>query len=66
MADIENSQLINGIKIITPQIFGDERGMFVETFRQEWLREDAPTMVQGNRATKAVPNGTYQKSSWCK
>ena len=52
MADIENSQLINGIKIITPQIFGDERGMFVETFRQEWLPEDAPTMVQGNRATK--------------
>ena len=41
MADIENSQLINGIKIITPQIFGDERGMFVETFRQEWLPEDA-------------------------
>jgi dTDP-4-dehydrorhamnose 3,5-epimerase len=52
MADIENSQLINGIKIITPQIFGDERGMFVETFRQEWLPEDAPTMVQGNRATR--------------
>lgn len=52
MTNIENSQIIDDVLIITPQIFGDERGVFVETFRQEWLPENAPTMVQGNRATR--------------
>ena len=52
MATIEKSDLINDVIIVTPQVFGDERGMFVETFRQEWLPEDAPSMVQGNRATR--------------
>ena len=52
MANIEKSSLINDVLIITPQVFSDDRGMFVETFRQEWLPENAPTMVQGNRATR--------------
>lgn len=52
MTNIENSAIIDDVLIITPQIFGDERGVFVETFRQEWLPENAPMMVQGNRATR--------------
>lgn len=52
MATIEKSDLIDGILVVTPDIFGDERGYFVETFRQEWLPLDAPTMVQGNRGTR--------------
>ncbi|MFN8016021.1 MAG: dTDP-4-dehydrorhamnose 3,5-epimerase family protein [Acidimicrobiia bacterium] len=52
MAKVEKSTEINDVLIITPDVFGDERGMFVETFRQEWLPENAPTMVQGNRATR--------------
>ncbi len=52
MATIEKSDEIQDILIITPDVFGDERGMFVETFRQEWLPENAPMMVQGNRATR--------------
>lgn len=49
---VEKSDLIDDVLIITPDIFGDERGFFVETFRQEWLPDNAPTMVQGNRGTR--------------
>jgi dTDP-4-dehydrorhamnose 3,5-epimerase len=52
MAKVEKSDVINDVLIVTPDVFGDERGMFVETFRKEWLPEGAPEMVQGNRATR--------------
>ena len=70
MAVIEKSDLIDDVLIITPDVFGDERGMFVETFRQEWLPEDAPTMVQGNRATRkkgslvGMHYHLYQEDFW--
>jgi dTDP-4-dehydrorhamnose 3,5-epimerase len=38
--------------LMTPPVFGDERGSFVETFRQEWLAIGAPLMVQANRAER--------------
>ena len=28
---------IPDVVLLTPQVFGDERGFFMETFRQEWL-----------------------------
>ena len=70
MANIENSQIINDVLIVTPDVFGDDRGMFVETFRQEWLPENAPTMVQGNRATRkkgslvGLHYHLYQEDFW--
>ena len=51
VAEIERSSVIEGIVVVTPQVFGDERGRFVETFRAEWVPEARP-MVQANRADR--------------
>lgn len=70
MAKIDKSDLIDDVLIVTPDIFGDERGFFVETFRQEWLPENAPTMVQGNRGTRkkgavvGMHYHLYQEDFW--
>jgi len=70
MPEIEKSDLINDVLIVTPQTFGDERGFFVETFRQEWLPENAPTMVQANRADRqkgslvGLHYHLYQEDFW--
>jgi dTDP-4-dehydrorhamnose 3,5-epimerase len=40
---------IDGVRLVRLQVHGDERGRFIETFRQEWF-EGAPAMVQGNRS----------------
>ncbi len=53
MATVTKSPAIDGVVIVEPKIWGDERGMFAETFRQEWLPEDVPHMVQGNRADRS-------------
>jgi dTDP-4-dehydrorhamnose 3,5-epimerase len=50
MAVIE-ATTIDGVIIVEPKVWGDDRGFFVETFRQEWLG-DAPAMVQANRADR--------------
>ena len=52
MPEIMKSKEIAGVVIVTPDVHGDNRGRFVETFRQEWLPAGAPTMVQGNRADR--------------
>jgi dTDP-4-dehydrorhamnose 3,5-epimerase len=51
MATITDSDVIAGVQIITPQVFGDERGMFVETYRREWFRHGRE-MIQGNRGDR--------------
>ena len=43
---------IDDVLVVGPDLHGDERGLFVETFRQEWLGPGAPTMVQANRADR--------------
>jgi len=51
VASVTESEEIAGVCIVEPSVFGDERGVFVETYRREWLplgRE----MVQGNRADR--------------
>jgi dTDP-4-dehydrorhamnose 3,5-epimerase len=53
MATVTASPAIDGVVIVEPTIWGDERGMFAETFRQEWLPEGSPQMVQGNRADRS-------------
>jgi dTDP-4-dehydrorhamnose 3,5-epimerase len=40
---------ISGVLLVRLRGHGDERGRFMETFRQEWF-PDAPPMVQGNRS----------------
>jgi dTDP-4-dehydrorhamnose 3,5-epimerase len=48
---IEKSEQIEGVILVTPDIYGDDRGFFIETYRREWLplgRE----MIQGNRGDR--------------
>jgi dTDP-4-dehydrorhamnose 3,5-epimerase len=51
MAKISESDVIKGVQIVEPQMHGDSRGIFIETYRREWFplgRE----MLQGNRGDR--------------
>lgn len=51
MATFITSASIEGVVEVVPQVFADDRGYFVETYRREWFglgRE----MVQGNRGNR--------------
>ena len=43
---------IPDVKIIEPKVFGDERGFFLETFRNDWFQEHVAnvTFVQDNHS----------------
>jgi dTDP-4-dehydrorhamnose 3,5-epimerase len=43
---------IDDVKIIEPTVFGDERGFFMETFRDDWFKEHCAnvTFVQDNQS----------------
>jgi dTDP-4-dehydrorhamnose 3,5-epimerase len=43
---------IDDVKILKPQVFGDERGYFLETFRDAWFREHVADVnfVQENQS----------------
>ncbi len=47
---------IADVKIIEPKLFGDERGFFMETFRDEWFRNHIAerTFVQENHSKSAA------------
>ena len=51
MATIIESDLIQGVHLVEPAIFGDERGVFVETYRREWI-PGGREMIQANRADR--------------
>ena len=51
MPTITPSEIIDGVVIIEPQLFGDERGYFVETYRREWFPQGRE-MIQGNRGNR--------------
>lgn len=51
MPAIEQSSVIDGVVIVPLEVFGDERGRFVETYRREWFA-DRDEMVQGNHSEK--------------
>lgn len=53
MATIEELAAIAGVRVVTPDVHGDERGVFVETYRRQWF-PDGREMVQGNRADRAA------------
>jgi len=43
---------IPDVKIIEPKVFGDDRGFFLETFRDDWFKENVAnvTFVQDNHS----------------
>lgn len=51
MALIYPSTEINGVVVVCPEVFSDERGSFVETYRSEWF-PNQPEMLQSNRADR--------------
>jgi dTDP-4-dehydrorhamnose 3,5-epimerase len=51
MADLIPSALIDDVVLVRPDVHGDERGRFVETYRRSWF-PDRPEMIQGNRSEK--------------
>lgn len=46
---------ISDVKLLEPKVFGDERGFFMETFRDEWFRANVAerTFVQENHSKSA-------------
>jgi dTDP-4-dehydrorhamnose 3,5-epimerase len=51
MATVTESDVIRDVYLVEPSIFGDDRGIFVETYRREWF-PNGREMVQGNRANR--------------
>ena len=51
MATVTPSDVIEGVYIVDPEIHGDERGYFVETYRRQWF-PNGREMIQGNRGDR--------------
>jgi dTDP-4-dehydrorhamnose 3,5-epimerase len=51
MAEVKESPTIAGVYVVEPTIHGDERGIFIETYRREWFPQGRE-MVQGNRGNR--------------
>jgi len=48
---VTTSDRIAGVHVVEPTIHGDQRGLFIETYRREWF-PNGREMVQGNRANR--------------
>ncbi|MDG2957171.1 dTDP-4-dehydrorhamnose 3,5-epimerase [Exercitatus varius] len=57
---------ISEVKLLEPTVFGDERGFFMETFRDEWFRRNVAnrTFVQENhsKSVKGVLRGLHYQT----
>ena len=53
MASVAESDVIAGVYVVDPSLHGDERGVFVETYRREWFPQGRE-MIQANRADRAA------------
>ena len=51
MPELIPSSAIDDVVVVRPDVHGDERGRFVETYRRSWF-PDCREMVQGNRSEK--------------
>jgi dTDP-4-dehydrorhamnose 3,5-epimerase len=51
MPELIPSNVINDVVVVRPDVHGDERGRFVETYRRSWFPAGRE-MVQGNRSEK--------------
>lgn len=53
MAKVEVSKHIEGVYHVFPDVHGDQRGRFIETYRREWFPHGRE-MLQGNRSEKSA------------
>ena len=57
---------IPDVKLLEPRVFGDERGFFMETFRDEWFKQNIAdrTFVQENhsKSAKGVLRGLHYQT----
>ncbi|MPY94248.1 MAG: dTDP-4-dehydrorhamnose 3,5-epimerase [Acidimicrobiia bacterium] len=53
MPTITESDVISGVLLVEPQLFGDERGFFVETYRRHWF-PSGREMIQANRGDRVA------------
>lgn len=51
MTTVQPSAEIDGVVVVEPSVFGDERGCFVETYRRSWFPTQRE-MIQANRADR--------------
>jgi dTDP-4-dehydrorhamnose 3,5-epimerase len=51
VATIVPSGEIDGVYVVEPAIHGDERGIFIETYRRQWF-PSGREMIQGNRGDR--------------
>jgi dTDP-4-dehydrorhamnose 3,5-epimerase len=51
MPKVTASDKIDGVWIVEPTLHGDQRGLFIETYRREWF-PNGREMIQGNRSNK--------------
>ena len=51
MARVTASESIEGVFVVRPQVFEDERGLFVETYRRSWFAGQRE-MIQANRGDR--------------
>jgi dTDP-4-dehydrorhamnose 3,5-epimerase len=51
MATVTESDQIAGVYVVQPDIHGDERGIFIETYRRAWV-PNSREMIQGNRGDR--------------
>ncbi len=51
MPELIPSASIDDVVLVRPDVHGDQRGRFVETYRRSWF-PDGREMVQGNRSEK--------------
>ncbi len=51
MAHVRESDRIAGVYVVEPSVHGDQRGLFIETYRREWF-PNAREMLQSNRSNK--------------
>ena len=51
MPNVYESDVVAGVFIVEPEIHGDQRGLFIETYRREWF-PNGREMVQGNRGNR--------------
>jgi dTDP-4-dehydrorhamnose 3,5-epimerase len=51
MPKITESEVVTGVYLVEPELHGDQRGLFIETYRRNWF-PNGREMVQGNRANR--------------
>ena len=53
MPQVIPNETISGVFVVEPTIHGDQRGLFIETYRREWF-PNGREMIQGNRSNKQM------------